>query len=330
MRLGLCALCAALALQLRRGTPASGSLPEAITQALGTEIDSVAEVLEREKEIIANAEASKKDAEQEAVDATGDELAAIHKKIREYEDEIATASQVIEEAEAMKSSAEAHIAALKEGEEQKAKLKEAVSHQVNVTTSNFSAELAKLLHRADHDPLTACLNKVNELDEKFAELLTSEANGTIPPNGTSFHIAIMIDPSDIHKPTMPDLSSFGNHQLQEHNLTNGTGNASGAEHEGGAGASAAAAPAATVAPAAAAATEEAPAQAGEEAGGGIDMAWLPLWPGEYGESVAIDRGSEDAQTAVLLSEKNRCRVAVEKLEHKYNLNLTAMTAMTAK
>merc|ERR1719163_1819350 len=115
-----------------------GGLPEAITQALGTEIDSVADVLEREKEIIANAEASKKDAEQEAVDATGDDLAAIQKKIKEYEDEIETAAQVIEEAEAMKSSAEAHIVALQQAEEQKAKLKDAVSHQVNVTTSNFS------------------------------------------------------------------------------------------------------------------------------------------------------------------------------------------------
>ena len=34
---------------------------QAITQALGTEIESVADVLAREKEIIANAEASKKD-----------------------------------------------------------------------------------------------------------------------------------------------------------------------------------------------------------------------------------------------------------------------------
>ena len=35
-----------------------------------------------------------KQAEQEAVDATGDDLAAIQKKIKEYEDEIETAAQV--------------------------------------------------------------------------------------------------------------------------------------------------------------------------------------------------------------------------------------------
>jgi hypothetical protein len=253
-------------------------LPEAITQALGTEIDSVKDVLEREKEIIANAEASKKDAEQEAVDATDDELAAIHQKIREYEDEIATASQVIEEAEAMKSSAEAHIAALGEAEEQKAKLKEAVSHQVNVSTSNFTEELAKLLNRADRDPLAACLNKVNELDEHFAKLLESGTNGTVPPNGTSFHIAVMIDPSHIGRNLNVDLSSFG-HFLPAAELEH---NASGTESGSG-----------TAAP-------------NETDAGGP---WLPFWTPE-GRNVA-------------LTERNRCRIEVEKLEQKYNVNLTA-------
>jgi hypothetical protein len=278
-------------------------LPEAITQALGTEIDSVADVLEREKEIIANAEASKKDAEQEAVDATEDELAAIQKKIQEYDDEIATASQVIEEAEAMKSSAEAHISALAEAEEQKANLKDAVSHQVNVSTSNFTAELAKLLHRADRDPLTACLKKVNELDQQFAKMLDAGVNGTVPPNGTSFHIAVMIDPSHIQRTLNPDLASFGNFLPAaelEHNATEteggGASGASGtaAPHEGAA---------QTEASGTAASNEE--AEQTEDGG-----PWLPLWTTEDG-TVAVD------------VKRNRCRVAVEKLEHKYNVNLTA-------
>jgi hypothetical protein len=269
---------------------------------LGTEIDSVADVLEREKEIIASAEASKKDAEQNAVDAEGDELAALHQKIREYTDEIETASQVIEEAEAMKSSAEAHIAALAEAEEQKTKLKDAVRHQVNVTTSNFTAELAKLLHRADHDPLTACLNKVTELDEEFAALLDSGVNGSIPPNGTSFHIALRIDPSRIKRPFAPDLASFGHFAPKAELDHNATGTESGAEHEGGAASG-------TSGTAAAHATASAPEQgpeAGEKAEG--DNVWLTFWP---------------TSDSVALVEKKRCRAAVENLEHKYNVNVTA-------
>jgi hypothetical protein len=265
---------------------------------LSTEIDSVADVLAREKEIIANAEASKKDAEQNAVDATGDELAALQKKIKEYEDEIETASQVIEEAEAMKSSAEAHIAALQQAEEQKAKLKDAVSHQVNVTTSNFSAELAKLLHRADRDPLTACLSKVQELDEQFASMLATRVNGTNASNGSSFHIAIMIDSSRINSQLTPDLASFG-HFIPVAELEH---NASGSD-SGGAVTGTSGNPSAT-----ASANVGASAQAsGSEATGG-DNIWLPFWP--TGDTVA-------------LVEKNRCRVALEKLEHKYHVNLTA-------
>jgi hypothetical protein len=235
MRLHLRVLALASALQLRSTSlhaPAAppGGLPEAITQALGTEIDSVADVLKREKEIIASAEASKKDAEQEAVDATDDELAAIHKKIQDYEDEIETASQVIEEAEAMRSSAEAHITALQEAEEQKAKLKAAVGHQVNVTTSNFTDSLGNLLHRADRDPLSSCLNKVQELDRQFATLLASEAKGTNGSNGTSFHIALTIDPSRIERPFAPDLSSFG-HFIPAEIEGNATGTDNGAEED---------------------------------------------------------------------------------------------------
>jgi hypothetical protein len=289
MRLRPCVLCLASALQLRSGPAAGGiaapgpaappgGLPEAITQALGTEIESVADVLAREKEIIANAEASKKDAEQEAVDATGDDLAAIQKKIKEYEDEIETAAQVIEEAEAMKSSAEAHIVALQQAEEQKAKLKDAVSHQVNVTTSNFSMELSKLLNRADRDPLTACLNKVNELDQQFASLLASKVNGTNGSNGAGFHIAIMIDSSKIHGPVAPDMASFGHFVPQAELAHNVTGTDGGGEADG-------------------------------------DV-WLPPWP--------------TADGPVALVEKNRCRVAVEKLQHKYNLNLEDLASGLGK
>jgi hypothetical protein len=221
----------------------------------------------------------------------------------------------------MKSSAEAHIAALQQAEAQKAKLKDAVSHQVNVTTSNFTAELAKLLNRADRDPLTAYLNKVQELDQQFAALLASRANGTNGSNGTSFHIAIMIDPSRIERTIAPDLASFGHFQAGaeiEQNTTwadstpasaNGSASPPSA-HEGD---SAPASPSGS-APSAlqtqtshhgAGTTAEASAEEGEAG----DNVWLPFWP--TGESVA-------------LVEKNRCRVAVEKLQHKYRVTLPAV------
>jgi len=203
-------------------------------------------------------------------------LRSIH--IKEYEDEIETAAQVIEEAEAMKSSAEAHIVALQQAEEQKAKLKDAVSHQVNVTTSNFSMELSKLLNRADRDPLTACLNKVNELDQQFASLLASKVNGTNGSNGAGFHIAIMIDSSKIHGPVAPDMASFGHFVPQAELAHNVTGTDGGGEAEG-------------------------------------DV-WVPPWP--------------TADGPVALVEKNRCRVAVEKLQHKYNLNLEDLASGLGK
>jgi hypothetical protein len=196
MRPWLVALAAALNLRAAQ----EPELFHTVKDALAGEISSVADVVAKEKAVIANAEASKADAEAEVT--AGDGTSELAQKIRDFDEEIAAAKTVIEEAEAMQATAESHTDALSETMAQKEKLAAKLEDQINQT--GMDDNLHPALARATGDVLSQCLAKVRELDVRFEKMFASPAESP----GTSFGIVLPMDQNAMQKPS-GQLVAFG-------------------------------------------------------------------------------------------------------------------------